>query len=131
MSLIPSVSLCVCLSVCQSKKCTVAIRLTGSGCRFRWGVGSVKGWLVIKREGAVLVVNMDHPIETNGDFVALCESDTLFPNYFGRTCLLSLQVFFCSCLPLKLRPPYGTIEMSLLSLFPDLFLTVALCRYWW
>jgi len=28
-------------------------------------------------------------IESSGDFVALlCESDVLFPNYFGRTCFL-------------------------------------------
>ena len=36
-----------------------------------------------RREGAVLGVNLGHPIVTNGDFVAqLFESDVLFPDYF-------------------------------------------------
>jgi len=30
-------------------------------------------------------MNLGRPIVTNGDFVAqLCESDALFPNYFGK-----------------------------------------------
>jgi len=34
-------------------------------------------------------VNVGRPIKTNGDFVAqLCKSDTLFPNYSGRTCFV-------------------------------------------
>ena len=45
------------------------------------GVSSDRG-----REGAILGVNLVRPIVTNGDSVALCESDALFPNYFGRTC---------------------------------------------
>jgi len=39
-----------------------------------------------RREGAVSVVNLRRPIVTSGDFVALCKSDVLFPNYFGMTC---------------------------------------------
>jgi len=40
-----------------------------------------------RMKGAVLGVNVGRPIEANGDFVEqLCESDALFPNYFGRTC---------------------------------------------
>jgi len=32
-------------------------------------------------------VNLGRPTVTNGDSVTqLCESDALFPNYFGRTC---------------------------------------------
>ena len=47
LSSIPSVSLSVCWSVgrsvCLSRKCTVAKRLTGSGCHLGWWVGSVEG----------------------------------------------------------------------------------------
>jgi len=40
-----------------------------------------------RREGEDLGVNFGRPTVTNGDFVAqLCESDALFPNYFGRAC---------------------------------------------
>ena len=44
--------------------------------------------VIVEGEGAVLAVNVGHPIVTNGDFVAyLCESDVLFPNYFGEDLL--------------------------------------------
>ena len=36
LSLIPSVGLCMCRSVCVSGKCIVAKRLIGSGCLFGW-----------------------------------------------------------------------------------------------
>jgi len=39
LSLIPSVGLYV------SGKCTMAKRLTGSGCRSGWWVGSAEGWV--------------------------------------------------------------------------------------
>jgi len=35
----------VCLSVCLSAMCIVAKRLSGSGCRLRWWMGSVEGWV--------------------------------------------------------------------------------------
>jgi len=38
-----------------------------------------------RREGAVLGVNLGHPIVTNGDFAT-----RLFPNYFGQDLLLLL-----------------------------------------
>ena len=37
-----------------------------------------------RREGTILGVYFGRPIETNEDFVALCESDTLFANDWGR-----------------------------------------------
>jgi len=47
------------------------------------------GVMIIEGEGAVLGVKLGHPIVTNGDLVAqLCESDTLFPNYFEENLLL-------------------------------------------
>jgi len=65
----------------------------GSGCRLggEWGQsrnGCIRwGWLSSKGKGQFLGVNVGHPIVINGDFVAeLCESDALFPNYFGETC---------------------------------------------
>ena len=42
LSSIPSVGLCVSVSVCRSPKCTVAKRLNGSGCHLGWWVGSVE-----------------------------------------------------------------------------------------
>jgi len=48
------------------------------------GIGVLHGVVIVK-EGAVLGVNFGHAIVTNGDFVVyLCESDALFPNYFGK-----------------------------------------------
>jgi len=42
---------------------------------------------IVEGEGAVLGVNVGHPIVSSRDLVAsLCESDALFPNQFGRTC---------------------------------------------
>jgi len=44
--------------------------------------------VIVEGEGAVLGVNLGRPIVTNRDFVAeLCDSDALFPNYFGEDLL--------------------------------------------
>ena len=41
--------------------------------------------VIVEGEGAVLGLNLGRHIVSNGDFVAwLCDSDVLFPNYFGR-----------------------------------------------
>ena len=71
VSLIPSVS----LSVCLSGKCTVAKWLTGSGYRLEGGVfgrrmSVLDGDGDRRRGRAVLGVNLGHPIVSNGDFVA-------------------------------------------------------------
>jgi len=44
------------------------------------------GVVIVEGEGAVLGVNLWRLVVINGDFVAsqLCESDALFPNYFGE-----------------------------------------------
>ena len=54
-------------------------------------MGSVEEWVykigvvIVKGERAVLRVNSGRPTVTNGDIVAyMCESDVLFPNYFGK-----------------------------------------------
>ena len=48
------------------------------GC-IRWGGNRRMG-----RGSFLWVVNLGRAVVTNGDFVAyLCESDALFPNYFG------------------------------------------------
>jgi len=39
-------NLSVCRCVCLSRKCTVAKRLSWSGCRLGWWVGSVDGWCI-------------------------------------------------------------------------------------
>ena len=65
LSLIP----CVCLSVY-----TVTKRLIASGCRLEWsrGIGRgirvklLDGMEIVEREGTVVVVNVGHPIVTNG-----------------------------------------------------------------
>jgi len=43
---------------------------------------------IVEREGAVLGVNVGHPIVTNGDFVASAVrvATRFFPNYFGISC---------------------------------------------
>jgi len=48
-----------------------------SGVSRRMGV--LDGVMIIEGEGAVLGVNLGHPIVTNGDFAMW-----LFPNYFGQ-----------------------------------------------
>jgi len=49
--------------------------------------------VIVEGEWAVL----GRPIVSNGDFVAwLCESDALFPNYFGED-LFSLFLFLPQC----------------------------------
>jgi len=54
------------------------------------GMGVLDGMVIVKGEGAVLGVNLGHP---TGDFVAqLCESNMLFPNYFGED-LLTVRTF--------------------------------------
>ena len=50
------------------------------------GIGVLDGSGDRRREGVVLGVNLESPIVTDRDFVALCHSDALFPNYFGKTC---------------------------------------------
>jgi len=61
-------------------------------------MGVLDGVVIIEEEGAVLEVNVGRPIVTDGDFVAwLCESDALFPNYFGEDWLC-------------LRPTVGDIK---------------------
>jgi len=50
------------------------------------GMGVLDGAVIIGGEGAILGVNLGHPIVTNGDFVTW-----LFPNYFGQDLFLSLQ----------------------------------------
>jgi len=48
------------------------------------------GMEIVEREGAVLGVNVGHPIITSGDFIAFSavrDGDTaLFQNYFGISC---------------------------------------------
>ena len=63
------------MSVSLSRKCIVAKRLLGSGCHLGWCVGWSRDGCIRwggyrRREGAVLVVNLGHPIVTNGDIVA-------------------------------------------------------------
>jgi len=49
------------------------------------------GWLSSKGRGS-LGVNLGRPIVTNDDILSsLCESDTLFPNYFGEDLLKSVH----------------------------------------
>jgi len=57
------------------------------------GVGRGMGALDCdrRREGAVLRVNLGHPIVTSGD------SDTLFPNYFGGIGFVLAYKYFCGC----------------------------------
>jgi len=43
------------------------------------GVGRGMGVVIVEGKGAVLRVNLGHPIVTNEDFVT-----RLFPNYFGQ-----------------------------------------------
>jgi len=48
--------------------------------------------LIVEGEGAVLGVNLGRHTVTNGDSAAyLCESDVLFPNYFGEDLLINRQ----------------------------------------
>jgi len=47
-------------------------------------MGVLDGMVIVEGEAAVLVVNVGHPIVTNGDFVALLrESDAFISNCFG------------------------------------------------
>ena len=59
----------------------MAKRLTGSGCRLGWSMGSVEDGcmqvIIVEREGS-FGVNVKYPILTNGN------GDALFPNYFGE-----------------------------------------------
>jgi len=49
------------------------------------GMCVLDGVVIVVGEGAVLGVNVGRPNVTGGDFVAyLCESDALFPDYFGQ-----------------------------------------------
>jgi len=51
-------------------------------------VGVLDGVVIVEGKGySVFGGEFGRPIVINRDFVAsLCESDALFPNYFGRTC---------------------------------------------
>ena len=51
------------------------------------------GVIIIGGEGAVIGVNLEHSIVTNGDILSyLCESVTLFPNNFMEDLLLLVTV---------------------------------------
>ena len=52
------------------------------------------GMEIVEVEGAVLGVNVGHPIVTNGDFVAKLFSamTQLFPNYFEISCYILIYV---------------------------------------
>ena len=71
----------------------MAKRLIGSRCR----LGSVEGLLYYtggdrRRDRGSFGANLWRPVVTNRDFVAyLCESDKLFPNYFGEELFLTCQ----------------------------------------
>jgi len=65
----------VCLSVGRSGKCTVAKQLSESECHWdgEWvgrGINVLDAGGDCQREGAILGVNLGHPIVTNGAFVA-------------------------------------------------------------
>ena len=49
-------------------------------------MGVLHGMVIVKGKGAVLWVNLEHPIVTNGHGVAL------FPNYFGKDLFTELTV---------------------------------------
>ena len=74
-----------------SGKCIVAKRLIRSDAvwdgeyRVGRGTGVLDGSSYRRREGAVLGVNLEHPIVTNRDFAT-----RLFPNYFGQ-CLYTAR----------------------------------------
>jgi len=77
----PSVGRSVDLSVHLYAKCIVAKTADWIRMPFRvlsWvgrGMGVLDGVVIVKGEGAVLGVNLEHPIVANGDFVAqLCGS---------------------------------------------------------
>ena len=45
------------------------------------------GVVIVERGRVVLGINVEHPIVTSGDFVALlCDSNALFSYYFGEDC---------------------------------------------
>jgi len=75
LSLIP----CVCLPVRK-----VYCGKTADWIRMPFGVvsGVGRGMVIVEWEGGDLGVNLGRPIVTNGDFVAYCESDAVFTNYF-------------------------------------------------
>ena len=49
------------------------------------------GVVIVEGEGALLGVNLSHPIVTNGDFAT-----RLFPNYFGQYLFIDATVIY-SC----------------------------------
>jgi len=90
MSLIPSVGLCVYVSVCLSGKycgeTAVWIRMPFGVVRVvGQKMGVLDGGGDRRREGAVLGVNLGRPIVIN-QWELCCVSDALFPSYSGRTC---------------------------------------------
>jgi len=50
------------------------------------GMGVLDGVVIVEGKGAVLGLNLGHPIVTNEDFAT-----RLFPNYFGQYLLLKLK----------------------------------------
>ena len=59
-----------------------------------WGMGVLDGVVIVEGEGAVWGMNLGRPTVTSGDFAQLCESDTLFPNYFGEDLLNVFKKYF-------------------------------------
>jgi len=54
------------------------------------GTGVLDGVVIVQWEGAVFEVTLRRPIVTNVDILLqLCESDALFPNYFGEDFLFT------------------------------------------
>jgi len=62
----------MCLSVC-----TVTKQLIGTGCRLEWS----EEVEIVKGEGAVFGVNVDHPIVTNG-ILRVRGGDAALPKLF-------------------------------------------------
>jgi len=114
MDLPPSPSVCLCFCVSDRKvycgKMAERIRMPfGAVSGVSRGMGVLDGVVIVKGEGAVLRVNLGHPIVTNGAFVTRSSQITL------RTCLnycidsnqivhsnKDLQVLFVD--GLKMRP---------------------------
>jgi len=58
------------------------------------GMGVLDGGSNCRREGQFLGVNLGHPTVTDGDFVAqMCESDTLFPDYFRENLFKDVMAY--------------------------------------
>jgi len=76
----------MCVCVCTDTKSLFFQKKTNNSWVGR-GMDVLDGGGDRRWERAVLGVNLWRPIATDGFFIAwLCESDELFPNYFGWTC---------------------------------------------